>query len=310
MKTKFWLASLFAGGVMLGLAGGAQADPIYMDLGVGGGVDGHVNPDGGVDPDQQTGAFDELAVFANTTTTQFDTDGDGVLSDGDRFSDFGHLNVTGLNPGVLDTEGLNTFAGYQMTAVWAGLTGTATALRPGAPGTLVSDIAYDKVGNATFDVYVDSQTGGITGANFGGTVGANDDVLGTFTNGVKVLSVLIVGGGGTNVFDAITGAFLRGSSTLIGEVTFALEDFWNFADGGDFNDLIESLVKIQVAIDQNTNNAIAVPGADGTLFVVHSDHDGSISFVRIPEPASVLMFGLGFLALGGLTLAGRRRQAA
>jgi hypothetical protein len=322
MNTKKLWAPLFAGALMFGMAGVAQADPIYLDLGAGGGVDGHVNTDGGADPDQQTANFNQFGVFADTTTTQFDTDGSGSLTDGDRFSDNGHLDVTGLIPGTLDTEGLNTLGGYQMTAAWEGLTGTSTSLseNPEDEDELVGNITYDAVGNTTFNFYVDSQTGGITQAQYNG-LGESDDNDATFVDGTLVLSVLIVGGEGTNVFDAATGEFLRGSSTLIGEVTFALAGFIFFADGSDFSSLLASLVQISVFIDQNTDNAetTAGPCGDGNpatvcnpgdpLFIVDSDHDGSIDFVRIPEPASVLLFGLGFLALGGITLAGRRQRA-
>src|SRR3546814_3718116 len=94
MDTKALFAPLFAGAMVLGLAGVAQADPIYLDFSAGGGVDGHVDRDGATDPDQVTETFNQLGVFANTTTTQFDTDGSSTLTDGDRFSDNGHLNVT------------------------------------------------------------------------------------------------------------------------------------------------------------------------------------------------------------------------
>lgn len=319
MNTKALLAPLFAGALMIGVAGIAQADPVYMDLGADGGVDGHVSLFG--DADQVTESFDQLGVFADTTTTQFDTDGSGTLSDGDKFSDQGHLVVTGLIPGTgLDNEGIN--ATYQITAEWAGLTGTATALTDNGDGTSTGNITYDAVGNTTFNFYVDSLDGGITGADFNG-VGETDDVDSTFNDGVLVLSVLITGGGGTNVFDNATGAFLRGASVLSGEVLFALEGFLLFADDNvDFFDLIASLVQISVSIDQNTDDAVATvagPCGDGnpdticnpgdTLFAVDSTHDGSIDFVRIPEPASVLLFGLGFLALGGISFATRRQQA-
>lgn len=323
MDAKRLFAPLFAGALVIGLAGIAQADPIYMDLGAGGGVDGHVNPDGVADPDQKTETFDQLGVFANTTTTQFDTDGSSTLTDGDKFSDSGHLNVTGIIPGGGgDTEGLNTLTGYQMTAAWTGLTGTSTALsdNPSDATEQIGTIKYDKVGNTTFNFYVDYGVNGVTRTNFnyGPTVAQTDDVAATFTDGVLVLSVKIVGGEGTNVFDKATGNFKRGTSTLIGEVTFALNDFWFFANGDmDFNDLVGALVEIRVFIDQNTDNVNTTPSAcflagncaaDDPLFVVDSDHDGSIDFVLIPEPQSLLMFGIGFLALGAIGLTARRRQ--
>lgn len=320
MNTKALFAPLFAGALVLGLAGIAQADPVYYDLGAGGGVDGHTDRDGLVDPDQVTETFDQLSVFANTTTTQFDTDGSGTLTTGDRFSDQGHLNVTGLVPGGAgDSENLNNINGYQMTAEWTGLTGVSSAPVPGSiPGTVVSGITYDSVGNATFNFYVDDTNNGRTNFDYGATIAETDDVDATFNDGVLVLSVLIVGGTGTNTFD-LAGNFISGSSVLIGEVTFALNDFWFFADGDlDFNTLVGNLVEIAVKIDQNTDNATNTPGPCGdgnvatpcnpgdVLFVVDSDHDGSINFTLVPEPASLLMFGLGFLALGGISLASRR----
>lgn len=325
MNTKI-LTSLFAGALMFALAGVAQADPIYMDFGAGGGVDGHADQDGALDPDQVTETFDQLGVFAQTTTTQFDTDGNGTLSDGDRFSDNGHLNVTGLIPGATgDNEGLNTLAGYQMTAEWNGLTGTAQALSDNGDGTSTGVIRYDEVGNTTFNFYVDDRSGALatrTNFNYGADIGSDDDVDATFNDGVLVLSILIVGGTGTNLFDNATGEFITGASVLLGEVTFALEDFFFFADGDqDLNDLLGNLVQISAFIDQNTDDVETAfgPCGDGDpltpcnpgdpLFFVDSTHDGSVEIVRIPEPASVLLFGLGFLALGGITLATRRQQA-
>src|SRR3546814_4380232 len=81
MDTKALFAPLFAGAMVLGLAGVAQADPIYLDFSAGGGVDGHVDRDGATDPDQVTETFNQLGVFANTTTTQFDTDGSSTRSE-------------------------------------------------------------------------------------------------------------------------------------------------------------------------------------------------------------------------------------
>ncbi|WP_193369789.1 PEP-CTERM sorting domain-containing protein [Pelagibius marinus] len=324
MNKKTLFAPLFVGAMVFGLAGVAHADAVYMDFSAGGGVDGHTDLDGIIDPDQITESFDQLGVFANTTTTQFDSDGDSMLSDGDAFSDSGHLNVTGFIPGGGgDTEGLNSLGGYQLTAEWTGLTGTSTALSPNPEdaGELIGNITYDAVGNTTFNFYVDFGVNGAGRTNFdyGATIAETDDVDATFNDGTLVLSVLIVGGEGTNVFDAATGDFLRGTSTLIGEVTFALADFWFFVDGDlDFNDLLGSLVEIAVFIDQNTDNVITTPSAcflAGTceegdaLFTVDSDHDGSIDFVlQVPEPASLLMFGVGFLALGAIGIAIRRQS--
>src|SRR3546814_18611606 len=89
-----------------------------------------------------------------------------------------------------------------MTAEWSGLTGTSSALAPGStPGTFVSGITYDAVGNATFNFYVDDSGNGRTNFDYGATVAETDDVDATFNDGALVLSVLIVGGSGTNPFE-------------------------------------------------------------------------------------------------------------
>ena len=325
MNTKKLWAPLFAGALMFGLASVAQADPIFMNLGADGGVDGHVDNDGIDDPDQVTEVFNQFGIFAETTTTQFDSNGNGSLDDGDKFSDNGHLNITNIIPGAGgDNEGLNSLSGYQMTAAWTGLKGTSTSFSDNGDGTSTRNVVYDAEGNTTFNFYIDDSQGPGTRTNFnyGAGIGADDDVDSTFTDGILVLSVLITGGGGSNIFDNATGAFIRGTSTLLGEVTFALEDFLFFADGSDFFDLLASVIQIAAAIDQNTDNVetFAGPCGDGditticnpgdALFIVNSDHDASMDFTRIPEPASVLLFGLGFLALGGITLAGRRQRQA
>src|SRR3546814_8835324 len=81
-----------------------------------------------------------------------------------------------------------------MTAEWSGLTGTSSALAPGStPGTFVSGITYDAVGNATFNFYVDDSGNGRTNFDYGATVAETDDVDATFNDGALVLSVLIVG---------------------------------------------------------------------------------------------------------------------
>ena len=70
-------------------AGLAQAQQLIWNVGAAGA------PAYG-DADTLTGIFDQIAFTSQTSTIQFDTDGDGVLSVGDRISDAGDLRVRNL----------------------------------------------------------------------------------------------------------------------------------------------------------------------------------------------------------------------
>lgn len=293
--------------------GSAQADPIYIDVGAssqtpgGGGT----TPGLGGDANTFSSVFNQLGLFADTTTTQYDTDGSGVLTIGDKFSDDGTAAVTDLLPPIGDDEGIGTLS--ELTVAWTGLTGvTTSALVPSGPN-FVQTIAYDP-DSTVFSFYFHGDAGGGLGgpnSNFGANIGVADNT--GFTDGEKVLDILIKGGIGSNTFDG-GGAFLTGSSELLGEITYALPNFWWFDNGdgvpgtaGDkeFSSLLGMMVPIKLTshIDQNTDMVVldssgaGSPGPAGfgnELFKVHSTHDGSINFA-IPEPGTLALLGLGLL---------------
>ena len=89
------LLLLFASSLAVGQA---VAAPTYIDVSAssqtpGGAGTGIVM---GGDVDTFTTIFEQMALFADTTTTQYDTDGSGTLTIGDRFIDSGHASVTDL----------------------------------------------------------------------------------------------------------------------------------------------------------------------------------------------------------------------
>jgi len=59
-------------------------------------------------------------------------------------------------------------------------------------------------------------------------------------------------------------------------------------------------LKLTSNIDANTDNVIQTPVGGDVLFVVDSDHDGSVSF-NVPVPGTVGLLGLGLLGMGGFT---------
>lgn len=310
------LSTLFLLGMFAPLA---VAQPTYLDLSASSQLPGGAGM--GPDGDAFTSVFNQLQLFADTSTTQFNTNLAGTpgLNVGDKFLDDGYAAITDLLPPLGDDEGLGIFS--EITVSWTGLAGITTSdLTPiGINGETAQTIAYE-ADSTVFEFYFHGDGVG-PNASFG-AVGSGDNT--GFSDGEKILELLVKGGSGTNTFDA-GGDFLSGSSILLGEVVFALDDFWWFDNGDDtpgtagdqdFNDLLGLAVPLvlRASVDQNTDEVLTdfsgfgAPGPAGfgdTLFTVHSTHDGSLDF-SVPEPKTVLLFGLGLLSF---PLLRRRVQA-
>lgn len=296
--------------LLLGLvSSSALAQPVYIDVSAAG-TQAPGNAGTPIDANFFTSVFDQMQLFADTTTVQFNTNPGGLpgLNVGDKFIDSGSAAVTDLLPPFGDDEGISFLT--EITVDWVGLSGVTTSdLTPvGINGEMVQTIAYDP-NSAILNFYFHGD-GTATNADFGG-VGAPDNT--GFTDGEKILEILVKGGSGTNTFDG-GGDFLSGSSLLMGEITYALDDFWWFDDGDgtpgsgpdkDFNDLLGLAVPIvlKASIDQNTDEVVTdfsgfgTPGPAGfgpELLKVHSTHDGSIDFA-VPAPKTLLLLGLGLV---------------
>lgn len=244
----------------------AQGQPLVWDVSVAGA------PAYG-DADALTGVFDQIGFYSQTSTIQFDTDGDGVPSPGDRLVDAGDLRVRSLlSSKIIDTEGLNQFGGYEVTARWTDVEGyiTGTTLNPATGDTRV-DIRYT---SGTLNLYLDpaldskfaNPAGTATPAGAGGT---------GFENGTPIATLSVKDGIGHTFIDLNGGDIdNQGSAELYLQFTTALNGFWRDAAGG----VIDPVGTIVTAlVDMNIDSTTHVDGVPaGALYTAYSNQDGSI----------------------------------
>ena len=276
--------SLLAMSVLLA-AGGASADPFYLDIGT------NYGPAGGQVCPTCTSMKDEFTFTYQSSTTIFDTVNDNVIGAGDLLSTDGGLavgalnnnQVNGFNPNqVFNTDSNNGYGtNYLISFSVTGLNGMVTGVSGGGvplftygPGLMELFVTFDGV---TFNNFMDVA---ITG---GGATGVSTILLGKADF--------------TSVDAGYNDLIHSGTTTCLGSDSFF--DIWtNCGTGTD----------IQFFASFDTNIFVSDFTYDPVTdtFGLTTNHDGSATF-SVPEPGTLALLGGSLILMGGMA---RRNKKA
>jgi len=297
MKQKQGLLFLLITAMIL-LGSSAFAMPIKWDVSAAG------SPGSNWDVDTLTGLFDQIGFDAQTTTIQYDTDGTPGLSVGDKFSDTGNLDVNGLiAPSAIDEEGLAQLGNYEVTSDWSNIQGEVTGV---ALDTTTNDTRIDvKYTSGTMNFFLDTTMDAVFANPAGSTPPAGAGGTG-FNDGVLIGSLDLLGGIGHTYVD-FTGSPVdnQGSVDLALQFTFMQPGFWLNSLNVDLLTLNPTNFHFALT-DMNIDTPTQVMGVqNNTLYIAHSNENGSVTIDVVPEPGTVLLFGMGLI---GLCITGYRRK--
>lgn len=284
MKNLFFVLVLTV--LLSSVVSSAMADAIYLDPSAASAtstIDGN------------TGIFNELQFYLQTSSSPVTVNNPGSVSVGDTFNDVGDLYISALINTAVD---LNMKTDWWITGAWDNLAGEIVSFDYLTSGNYIQSYKYT---DGTLSLYANIlDDANIVSTAFGDTVKVSDN-LDVFELGTKIATFDLVSGTGSLEFRETGGVYapFKGSTELIWKSSYLLEDFWFDSYGNDLSDYLFN-INFDVLADSgsDTNNILFENG------IVHSDHDGSVEIAVTPEPSTVLLIGSGLL---GLTWLSRRR---
>jgi len=254
--------------------------------------------------DGVTGLMSQLGITGASLISQNDVAPLGTLNAGDPFVESTIFYLNGYQPVSGDDEGLNqgVAKGYQITGYMPNLSGTVIGVNP-VTGGLNVQYAFDP--GTELKLYIDTPhfpidpAGKITLAD--GTNPSSVDAT-NYVSGVQIATLKLLSGLGNSIINPLGGAVPnadQGSVDLTFQFTqYPVANFWLDSLGNSFESGLPNTLYLAfpaLNVDQTFTSLQA--NRTGTLFDASVRNDGPSPVLPTPEPATMILFGIG---LGGL----------